>query len=115
MSQNPIKKQRDYLHDILESIDGVKKVYFQPPESIKLKYPCIIYSLDGFDDNRADGKRYLTFPSYTLTLIDFDPESMIQKHIMDLSENCYVSFNRFYTSDNLNHWVYKVVFDKALW
>ena len=32
------------LQDKLEEVLGSKQVYFQPPESLKLKYPCIVYS-----------------------------------------------------------------------
>ena len=36
-------KQRSDFQTVLESIPGVEKVYFQPPESVKLVYPCILY------------------------------------------------------------------------
>ncbi len=115
MSQTVIENQRDYIHNILSNIDGVKKVFFQPPKDLQLVYPCIIYSLEGLSSLYSGDKRYLTFPSYSLILIDYDPESIIQKYIMDLTGDCHVSFDRFYTSDNLNHWVYTLEFSKALW
>lgn len=115
MSQTMIEQQRDFLHEILCNIDGVKEVYYQPPNNTMLVYPCLIYTMDYLDITYADGKRYLSFPQYTLTLIDYDPESIIQRHILDLDADCHVSFNRFFTSDNLNHWVYKLVYTKALW
>lgn len=115
MSQTVIETQRDYIQNILSGIDGVKKVYFQPPKDTQLAYPCIIYSLDGVRSNYANGQRYLTFPSYSLTLIDYDTESIIQKYLLDLTGDCHISFDRFYTSDNLNHWVYTLSFSKALW
>ena len=31
------------LHNSLIEALGTKSVYFQPPESVKLVYPCIIY------------------------------------------------------------------------
>ena len=115
MSQNPIEDQRDILDEILRNIEGVKKVYFQPPDSMKLQYPCLIYELSGFTEENADNNTYLSFPRYTLTLIDRNPESILQKRVKDLKQGCYVSFDRFFTSDNMNHWVYNLIFSKALW
>jgi hypothetical protein len=115
MSQTPIEIQRECLHDILCSIDGVAKVYYQPPSNIHLKYPCIIYNLDNINTDYANDKRYRSIPTYTLTLIDKDSESPIQKSIMDLNDGCHVKFNRFFTTDNLAHFVYTLIFNKQLW
>lgn len=116
MSQTTeIETQRDYLHKILTSIKGVKKVYFQPPSTERLQYPCIIYSLNKIDTKYANGGRYLSVPSYNLILIDYDVESILQKKVLDLSGDCHVRFDRYYTADNLNHWSYVLQFTKALW
>lgn len=115
MFQTEIELQRELLHEILTNIEGVRKVYFQPPDSSQLVYPCIVYELNGFTNMYSDNSRYLTFPEYTITLIDKNPESIIQKHIMDLEGDCHVTFDRFFTSDNLNHWTYSLAFSKALW
>lgn len=118
MPQTPIENQREILHDILSSIDGVAKVYYQPPSKEQLVYPCILYSLNRYDVKYSNGSRYLTWPSYEVTLIDRNPESMIQKSIMDLGivePTCYVRFDRLYTADNLNHWVYTLSFTQAVW
>lgn len=34
-----------FLEEILES----RNVYFQPPESVKMKYPAIVYALDDIE------------------------------------------------------------------
>lgn len=115
MSQTVIEQQRECLHEILLSIEGPSKVYFQPPNNIQLEYPCLIYSINRMPVSHADNNRYLMFPVYTLMLIDHDPESIIQKSILDLTGDCCISFDRFYTADNLNHWVYTLTFTKNLW
>ena len=118
MSKTVIESRREELDAILRSIEGVNKVYFQPPRSSKLEYPCILYELSGYSRMYANGVCYASWPEYDLTLIDHNPESMLQKRILDLSEdkdsNCYVQFNRFFTSDNLNHWSYKLTFTKVM-
>lgn len=115
MSKTKIELQREALDDILRSIEGVKKIYNQPPSEHLLEYPCLIYTFSNYETLYSDDKRYLTWPSYMLTLIDKNPESAIQQSIMDLGGPCFVRFNRFFTSDNLNHWVYEVTFTQDTW
>ncbi len=115
MSKTPIEIQREALYDILSGIEGVKKVYYQQPYTASLKYPCIIYGLNRFTNVYADDRRYLSFPLYTVTLIDYDPDSPIQKSILDLNGSCIVSFDRVFTDDNLYHWAYSLVFTESLW
>jgi len=115
MDPTEIESQRDEVQEILSGIEGVAKVYFQPPSSQRLTYPCIVYSLNKYNTKYSNNSRYLTYPEYTVTLIDSNPESIIQKRIMDLNGSCFVGFDRFYTSDNLNHWVYTLIYSSSLW
>lgn len=75
-------------------------VYFQPPESVKLKYPCIIYERRSGDTSFADDVPYQFTWSYTITVIDPDPDSEIPDKVAMLPM-CRV--DRCFTSDNLNH------------
>ena len=52
-------KQRSDFQTVLESIPGVEKVYFQPPESVKLVYPCILYEYSRASHIYADNITYL--------------------------------------------------------
>lgn len=113
--KTPIEDHRETLHDILVGIEGIKAVYYQPPSTKALQYPCIIYSLNRLNTKPANNNRYLNFPEYNVVLIDYDPESMLQRKILDLNDGCYVKFDRFYTSDNLNHWAYTLSFAKKMW
>jgi hypothetical protein len=119
MSKTVIELQREHLDDILRGIEGVDHVYYQPPTSMHLKYPCILYKLSGYDKRYANGGRYISWPEYDVTIIDYNPESILQKRFMDLGtdvdSNCYVQFNRFFTADNLNHWSYRLTFTKDSW
>lgn len=95
------------LHRILESIPGVKKAYFQPPESVKLVYPCIIYNISRISSDYADNKKYFNRTSYSLTVIDRDPDSKIPAELLKLD---FCTFDRFFVSDNLNHFVLTIYF-----
>lgn len=95
------------LHEELCELLGSKNVYFQPPESLKMQYPCIRYSISGIPKINANDKVYVkTCTTYTLTVIDTDPDSDISTRI--LTHFPMTRFDRTYTSNNLNHHVLTV-------
>ena len=91
------------LHEELCTILGSRNVYFQPPQSVKLKYPCIVYSKTGVNKVNANDKFYKGIDEYQVTAIDSDPDSKIPNEILYHFSMC--RFDRAYTSDNLNHTV----------
>lgn len=91
------------LQNLLESILGSRNVYYQPPESIKIKYPAIIYSRNDIDNNFADDIVYMQNHTYQIIVIDANPDSEI---IDKISKLPMCRYNRHYTSDNLNHDVF---------
>lgn len=95
-------RDRSELHSELVSILGSEHVYFQPPENYKLSYPCIIYEIKEPDLLRADDALYSFKNCYQITIIDRNPDGDIWKSILAFP---LCSFNRFYTVDNLNHYV----------
>ncbi len=99
--------RRTELNRLLCDILGSKNVYFQPPESLKLKYPAIVYSLDGMDNISADNLKYRSYKRYSVTLIDKDPDTEIPDKINSLP---LCSFERHFRSDNLNHYIFNLYF-----
>lgn len=95
------------LHRILENILGSKNVYFQPPASIQMKYDAIVYDLDDIDARHADNLPYFTNRRYRVTLITSNPDTNLSDQIAQLP---LTQFNRFYTADNLNHYVYIIYY-----
>lgn len=100
------------LDDIFRSIlnitdptDGDSHVYFQPPESVKMKYPAIRYVLKGYEKVSANNGAYRITPSYEVTLIDANPDSIYVEKLLQLP---YCRFDRSYTANNLNHFVYTI-------
>lgn len=94
-------RSRLELQADLTKIKGVQKAYFQPPASLRLKYPCIVYKLSEKPTKYADDKRYLNHNKYLLTLIEKEADSPICDLILNSFEYC--SFDRAYTADNLYH------------
>lgn len=95
------------LQTLLEDILGSGYVYFQPPPSINLVYPCIIYSRTDFNIRFANNNVYSLKKEYTITVIDTDPDSAIPDQIA-LLPTCI--FDRHYAADNLNHDVFRIYY-----
>lgn len=95
------------LQALLVALLGSNNVYFQPPPTLTMVYPCIVYKRDDARTDFADDKPYSHRKRYLVTYIDQNPDSDIPSKIAALP-TCI--FDRFYTADNLNHDVYKLFF-----
>lgn len=93
------------LQTLLEETLGSRNVYFQPPESVKMKYPAIVYGLEDIENSFADDGVYLSQRKYLVTVIDGDPDSEIVGKVAILPTCRY---NRHYETDNLNHDVFLI-------
>lgn len=99
--------RRLQLHELFCEILGTRYVYFQPPESVRMNYPAIVYGLDDIENTYADGEAYLSTRRYAVTVIDEDPDNLIVDKIA-LLPMC--RFSRHYEKDNLNHDVFELYF-----
>lgn len=88
------------LQHRFEEVLGSKNVYFQPPETIKLKYPCIIYSLADIYTRNADDLHYTMQKVYNVTVISRDPDNTIAEALLRYPKT---RFDRRYVTDNLYH------------
>lgn len=96
------------LHEELCELLGSRNVYFQPPESIKLNYPCIIYARSNINVRRADNRLYTSMDEYKITHISPDPDDPLTDTIIEHFEMC--SFDRSFTADNMNHNIYHIYY-----
>lgn len=88
------------LHEELCDVLGTRNVYFQPPESVKLKYPCIVYSLSGVSKRNANDQMYTGVNQYQIVSIEVDPDGNISMKLLSRFPMC--SLDRAYVADNLN-------------
>lgn len=95
--------RRLQLHEVLCTALGSRNVYYQPPESVRMNYPAIVYSLYDIDNVHADNVVYKQQNGYQITVIDRDPDSVIKDRVSRIPG---IRFNRPYTADNLNHWAF---------
>ena len=103
---DPLNFETDNIQELIKQ-EAKEHVYFQPPASKKLKYPCVVYKLDDMPSLYANNRPYHWDHVYQLTVIDRDPESVIREKIAELP-TC--RFQRFFVSDNLNHYVFKIYY-----
>jgi hypothetical protein len=97
------------LHNLLLELmpEGQKHVYFQPPENVKMQYPCIVYNRDAVDTKFADNSPYSRTKRYQATVITRDPDSEIPDAVAKLT---FSTFSRFFVVDDLNHDIYNIYF-----
>ena len=95
------------LQTLLEEVLGSKQVYFQPPSSIRMKYPAIVYSRSNIENLPANDSVYIQRYSYTITVMDYDPDSEIVKKISLIPR---IRFDNHFTSDGLNHDVFTITY-----
>ena len=88
------------LQTKLEELLGSRNVYYQPPESIKMEYPAIVYSKSDIQSRFANGSAYSLSSSYEIIVIDRKPDNPVIDKLLIMP---YCSFDRHYKSDNLNH------------
>lgn len=88
------------LQEILENTLGSRNVYFQPPATVKLKYPCIIYHRSSLNQRYADNKTYLITPRYDITYISKTVDDLMVEKIAALP---MCRYDRYYAADSLHH------------
>ena len=102
-----MNKARLDLQEFLETLKGDRNVYFQPPASVKMNYPAIVYKLADITNMHADNLSYLQGVAYQLTYITKNPDDVMIKTLSKLS---MCNYDRHFTADNLNHYVYTIFY-----
>lgn len=99
--------QRLQLQTLLEELLGSENVYFQPPASLQINYPCIVYARDNESVEFAGNLPYIHTKRYQVTAIDRNPDSIIPNKIASLP---LINLSRIFTADNLHHYVFNLYF-----
>lgn len=94
---------RSDFHNRLEKLGC--RAYFQPPSNVSIGYPCIVYELDRIVKKRADNGVYLKTRRYQVKLITKNPDDPI---VDVLASMVHSEFERHYTTDTLNHFVFNI-------
>lgn len=95
------------LQELLETLLGSDKVYFQPPPNIQMVYPALVYKRDEISTEFANNKPYIHSKRYQITCIDRDPDSLIPDKIAALP---FCVFANAFTANGLHHTVFTIYF-----
>lgn len=93
------------LHQKLLEILGTNEVYFQPPPSVRMTYPAIVYSRVQVATEYADNNPYSRTKRYLVTILDRDPDSPLPDLVGGLPG---ASFVQHFTKDELNHDIFNI-------
>lgn len=95
------------LHEELKTILGSNNVYYQPPGSVNMSYPAILYSRSNIKKRNADNTAYILTNSYDITVIDYKPDNPAIDKLAALSQ---CTFDRTFVADNLYHTVFTLYY-----
>lgn len=93
------------LHELLLNI--CPNVYYQPPASIKMTYPCIVYNLSDIDKTNASNVMYKKDHRYMLTYITKNAVDEVVDQLVELS---FCVYDRYYSADNLHHHAFTIYY-----
>ena len=99
-----MRTYRDLLH-LLQQVVQHNRVYFQPPENLKIGYPAVVFHLSKIEIDHASDEPYKGAREYSVTLITKDPEPDVIDKILKIP---YSSLDTTYISDGMNHFVFTV-------
>lgn len=99
--------RREEFHEKLCLALGSRYVYYQPPASISLTYPCIVYERNNISQKYANNLMYNGTRQYSVKLIDPSPDSSVIDNLLSFPLCRYV---RHYASDNLNHDIFYIYY-----
>ena len=94
------------LSNKFKEILGNTNVYFQPPESQKLKYDCIVFKDITPFTKRANNFVYILNHKYRATYITSNPKSPIVDRM--LREFQMIDRVNDFITDGLYHYVYEI-------
>lgn len=97
-----MRTYRDLLHLLQKAVDH-NRVYFQPPENLKIGYPAVIFHLSKIKLDHADDVPYKGAREYSVTLITKEPEPEVLDEILKIP---YTTLDTTYTADGMNHFVF---------
>lgn len=93
------------LEKVMEDAGEAPHVYFQPPESMKMVYPCIVYHMPSIDTIYSNNLPYGHIVEFNVKYITRDPTSKVPRKLLSLPQN---RFDTYYTAENLHHYAYTI-------
>lgn len=103
MAPSPMRLR---FHNALQAYVGNNiKLYFNPPEDLKLQIPCIRYSLSTFNVRHADDQVHRAVPIYDVTLVTRDVDDPLIEKLVKFPGS---RFDRTYRDSSLCYATYRI-------
>lgn len=102
-----LSQKTDIIQSKLRSL-GINNVYFEPPQTIKIAYPCAIFHRGTISSRSADNRTYKKDDSYDLQWICREPDSEMVHTILE--EFRMIRHIRHFTADGLHHDQFKLFY-----
>ena len=102
-----LDRRLEFQTALEELIGEDGKVYFQPPPSQTMEYPCIVYERDNQSVIRGDNLAYNFRQRYQVTYIDKNPDG---DPIDALTQFPLSAFSRHFATSGLNHDVFSIYY-----
>lgn len=99
--------RREFQQMLTEVLGNRWKVYSQPPESIKLSYPCAIIHLNDANTIYADNRPYRSKLRFQVTLIHKEIDIPEFFKVLEIPMS---TFDRQFRTDNLYHDVFEIYY-----
>ncbi len=93
------------LKDKFEEL-GIEHVYTQPPESVKLEYPCVILRQTAGETSYANNMPYIYEDRFEATYIRRNRDPDVRRNIAMSFAKC--RHDRSYSADNLYHSIFVI-------
>lgn len=72
------------LQTKLENVLGSRNVYYNPPESQKMNFPCIVYNLTNIQPIHADNQTYLDYTTYKIIYVSKQVDSPTVRDLLNI-------------------------------
>lgn len=99
-----MRTYKDLLYLLQQTVKH-NRVYFQPPENLKIEYPAIVFHLSTIKVDHGSDVPYKGAREYSVILITKEPEPDSINEILKIP---YSSLDQTFISDGMNHFVFSV-------
>ena len=99
---------RMQLHKILINLLGSDHAYYDPPENVKLQYPCFIYSDENPYVRNANNRLYTFTRAYNVIYINKNPDNGMTQKMFEAFQ--YVRAGSSYVTEGLHHYTFDIYY-----
>ena len=101
------EEKRFLFDEMLKETTGLSNVYYDPPESVLMEYPAIVYKKTNMPARYANNKKYMKHLAFEVQVIAEDADTPY----VDLVHNIkYSAFDRHFIADDLHHDTFTIIF-----